>query len=97
MRSLMACAALRSPAFTARNSCACRSAITLPLPDSRPLQPSTSELISHELCVDSTVTGRARLCRLRTCHSCCCTLLDQSLMARIDGTWSTMRSSVSFG
>ena len=81
MRSLIACAVLRSPACTARNSCACRSAMTLPEPDSRPLQPSVSDAISHELCVDSTLNGRDRFCSVRTCHSCCCGVPAQSLIA----------------
>ena len=56
--------------LTAWKSAACRSAITLPEPDSTPLQPSTSELKSHELCVVSTLTGRARLWSSRICRSC---------------------------
>ena len=39
--------------------------MTLPLPESRPLQPSTSELNSHALLVDSTLMGRARACSAR--------------------------------
>ena len=45
------------------------SAITLPEPDSSPLQPSTKDENSHELCVVSTFTGRGRFCRVRMCHS----------------------------
>ena len=43
--------------------------MTLPLPDSSPLQPSTSEGNSQALWVESTFTGRGRLCSVRTCHS----------------------------
>ena len=43
--------------------------MTLPLPESRPLQPSTSEESSQALWVVSTFTGRGRLCSVRTCHS----------------------------
>ena len=32
--------------------------MTLPAPERRPSQPITSELISHELWVDRTLTGR---------------------------------------
>ena len=71
--------------------------MTLPLPDNKPLQPSTSELNSHALWVESTFTGRGRLCNVRTCHSCCATLPAQSLMAWMVGTSSHSRSKVSFG
>src|SRR6266436_1524465 len=36
--------------------------MTLPLPESRPLQPSSSELKSHALLVDSTLRGGSRPC-----------------------------------
>ena len=97
MRSFTARARARSLPFTALNSSDCRSAMTLPAPDRRPLQPSTSELNSHELCVVSTVTGRGRFCNSTMCRSCCGTLFDQSLMARIVGTASSNRASVSRG
>src|SRR5713101_2576152 len=97
MRSLMRPASARSSPRTARNSADCRSGITLPLPESRPLQPSTSELRSQALWVESTLTGRGRLCSVRTCHSCCCRLPHQSLMARMFGISSHIRSSVSGG
>ena len=47
MRSLIRRASARSLAFTAWNNADCRSAMTLPEPERRPLQPSTSELNSH--------------------------------------------------
>ncbi len=43
--------------------------MTLPEPESRPLQPMTSEENSQALCVVSTFTGRGRFCSVRTCHS----------------------------
>ena len=43
--------------------------MTLPLPESRPLQPSTSELKSHALLVDSTLMGRARPVNVLSTHS----------------------------
>ena len=52
---------------------------------------------SHALWVESTFTGRGRLCSVRMCISCCGTLPDQSLMARMDGTSSHIFSSVSRG
>ncbi len=87
----------RSFARTAWKSSACRSAITLPLPESNPLPPSTSEENSHALCVVSTLTGRGRFCSRRMCISCCGTLPAQSLMARMVGTCSHIFSSVSRG
>src|SRR6266545_7519539 len=57
MRSQAARAAARSSSRTARKSATCRSAITLPEPDSRPFAPSTSELSSQALCVVRTFTG----------------------------------------
>ena len=71
--------------------------MTLPLPESRPLQPSTSELKSHALLVDSTLIGRARPCSARIWLSCCGTVGVQSLMARMVGTSSNSRSSVAAG
>ncbi len=71
--------------------------MTLPLPDSRPLQPSTSELNSHALLVESTLIGRLRPCRLRIVLSCWATCGVQSLMARMVGTSSNSRSSVAAG
>ena len=97
MRSLRRRASARSLASTARNSSACRSAITLPLPDRRPLQPSTSEENSQALWVVSTFTGRGRFCSVRMCISCCGTFPAQSLMARMLGTCSIIFSSVSRG
>ncbi len=58
-RSLTRRASARSLALTAwRNSSDCRSAMTLPEPERSPLQPRTSELISHQLCVESIVDLR---------------------------------------
>ena len=71
--------------------------MTLPEPDSRPLQPSVSDAISHELCVDSTLNGRDRFCSVRTCHSCCCGVPAQSLIAFSVGMSSIIRRMVSFG
>jgi len=97
MRSLMRRAAARSFACTARQSCACRSAITEPLPESSPLQPSTSELISQALWVVSTLTAGRRDCSTRTWRSCSCGLEHQSLIARTVGTASRIFSSVASG
>ena len=66
MRSFSRFASARSLPCTARNRRACRSAMTLPLPESRPLQPSTSEDISHAECVLEHV-HRARQ-RLQRAH-----------------------------
>src|SRR5664279_4333717 len=80
MRSAKRLASARSLPCTARNSFACRSAMTLPEPDNRPLGPSTSEANSHDECVVSTFTGRDRFCSVRMCHSWCGTLPIQSLI-----------------
>ena len=56
-----------------------------------------SELNNQALWVESTLTGRGRLCSVRTCHSCCCGLPHQSLMALMFGISSHMRSRVSGG
>jgi hypothetical protein len=45
--------------------------MTLPLPESSPLHPTTSELNSQALFVDSTLIGRGRDCSVLTCVSCC--------------------------
>src|SRR5450759_3074551 len=97
MRSLMRLASERSLLRTARNGCACRLAMTLPLPESSQLHPRTSELKSQAECVLSTFTGRNKLSNVRIFHSCCCTLFDQSLMARSVGTASQSLSNVSLG
>src|SRR5437899_10273750 len=70
MRSLICLAVARSFARTARKSLTWSSAITEPLPESKPLQPITSELISQELCVVSTFTGGLRDCSARIWRSC---------------------------
>jgi hypothetical protein len=61
------------------------------------LQPSTSELNSQALLVESTLTGCFRDCSIRTWASCCGTLCDQSLMARMVGISSSRRVSVAAG
>ena len=71
--------------------------MTLPEPERSPLQPSTSELNSQALWVESTLTAGLRLCSSRTCISCCATLPAQSLMARMVGTSSHILMSVSRG
>jgi hypothetical protein len=45
--------------------------IAVTLPESSPLQPSTSELNSHALLMDSTLIGRLRPCSARIWASCC--------------------------
>src|SRR6266853_4285043 len=84
MRSLICLAVAKSFARTARKSLACKSAITEPLPESSPSQPITSELISQELCVVSTLTGGSSDCSVRIWRSCSCGLAHQSLIA---ATW----------
>ena len=56
-----------------------------PEPDSKPLQPNTSELNSQALLVLSTLTGLSRLCSVRMCFSWSGTWGVQSLIARIVG------------
>src|SRR6516225_3580823 len=68
MRLLSRLASARSWAWTARNKAACRSAMTLPLPERSPLQPSTRELSSQALWVVSTLTGGWRLCSFPNVH-----------------------------
>ena len=97
MRSFTRRAAARSFSCTARQSCTCKSAITEPLPESRPLQPSTSEAISQVLCVVSTLTGGVRDCSARMWRSCSCGFEHQSLIARTVGTASRIFESVASG
>ena len=40
------------------------------MPDNSPRRPGTNELNSQELCVDSTLTGRGRVCKMRMWSSC---------------------------
>ncbi|CFV96904.1 Uncharacterised protein [Bordetella pertussis] len=84
-------------ACTASQSATCKSACTLPEPDRMPLQPSTSEGMSHALCVVSTLTGRASDCSTRMLRSCSMGLLLRSLMAITEGTASASLTRVSSG
>ena len=70
--------------------------MTLPAPESSPLQPMVRDDMSHALLVLSTFTGGLRFCRVRTWRSCSAPGF-QSLIARMVGMSSTRRSRVSMG